>query len=84
MEKEETKLDKTMYNALKNMYIDSYLYDEANYILYVTSASGKRLIIKKPSDMIVCFVKNKYMKTGGELKRKQKEAAIEKTKQQGK
>ena len=86
MEKEETKhgWDKIMYDTLKNMYIDSYLYDEANHMLYVTSVTGKKLTIKKPSEMIVNLVKNKYMETGGELKRKNKEAAKEKAKRQGK
>jgi Fe-S cluster assembly ATPase SufC len=58
-----------MYNTLKNMYIGSYLYDELNHMLYVTSATGKKLTIKKPSELIVNYVKNKYMETGGELKR---------------
>ena len=85
MEKEKTEnWDKIVYNTLKDMYIDSYLYDEVNHMLYVTSATGKKLTIKKPSEMIVNFVKNKYMETGGELKRKKKEAAKEKTKRQGK
>lgn len=85
MEKEKTEnWDKLMYNTLKNMYIDSYLYDEVNHMLYVTSASGKKLTIKKPSEMIVNYVKNKYMETGEELKRKKKEAAKEKAKRQGK
>lgn len=85
MEKEKTEnWDKLMYNTLKNMYIDSYLYDEVNHMLYVTSATGKKLTIKKPSEMIVNYVKNKYMETGAELKRKQKEAAKEKAKRQGK
>ena len=84
MEKEKTEnWDKLMYNTVKNMYIDSYLYDEVNNMLYVTSASGKKLTIKKPSEMIVNYVKNKYMETGPELKRKKKEAAKEKAKQQG-
>ena len=78
MEKEKTEnWDKLMYNTVKNMYIDSYLYDEVNNMLYVTSASGKKLTIKKPSEMIVNYVKNKYMETGPELKRKKKEAAKE-------
>ena len=82
---EETKSDwdKLMYNTLKNMYIDSYLYDEVNHMLYVTSASGKKLTIRKPSEMIVNYVKNKYMEIGAELKRKKKEAAKEKAKKQG-
>ena len=85
MEKEKTEnWDKLMYNTLKNMYIDSYLYDEVNNMLYVTSASGKKLTIKKPNETIVNFVKNKFMETGGELKRKKKEAAKEKAKRQGK
>lgn len=85
MEKEKTEnWDKLMYNTLKNMYIDSYLYDEVNRMLYVTSATGKKLTIKKPSEMIVNYVKNKYMETGAELKRKKKEAAKEKAKRQGK
>lgn len=85
MEKEKTEnWDKLMYNTLKNMYIDSYLYDEVNHMLYVTSATGKKLTIKKPSEMIVNYVKNKYMETGAELKRKKKEAAKEKAKRQGK
>ena len=84
MEKDETKLDKIMYDTLNNMYIDSYLYDEVNHMLYVTSASGKKLTVKKPSKMIVNLVKNKFMETGGELKRKKKEAAKEKAKKQGK
>lgn len=84
MEKEKTEnWDKLMYNTLKNMYIDSYLYDEVNHMLYVTSATGKKLTIKKPSEMIVNYVKNKYMETGAELKRKKKEAAKEKAKRQG-
>ena len=84
MEKEKTEnWDKLMYNTLKNMYIDSYLYDEVNHMLYVTSASGKKLTIKKPSEMIVNYVKNKYMETGEVLKRKKKEAAKEKAKKQG-
>lgn len=81
---EEIKLNRLMYNTLKNMYIDSYLYDEVNHMLYVTSATGKKLTIKKPSELIVNYVKNKYMETGGELKRKKKEAAKEKAKRQGK
>ena len=86
MKKEETKsnLDKLMYNTVKNIYIDSYLYDEVNHMLYVTSASGKKITIKKPSELIVNYVKNKYMETGAELKRKKKEAAKEKAKKQGK
>lgn len=85
MEKEKTEnWDKLMYNTLKNMYIDSYLYDEVNHMLYVTSATGKKLTIKKPSEMIVNYVKNKYMETGAELERKKKEAAKEKAKRQGK
>lgn len=84
MEKEKTEnWDKLMYNTVKNMYIDSYLYDEVNHMLYVTSASGKKLTIKKPSEMIVNYVKNKYMETGEVLKRKKKEAAKEKAKKQG-
>ena len=84
MEKEtKSDWDKLMYNALKNMYIDSYLYDEVNHMLYVTSASGKKLTIKKPSEMIVNYVKNKYMETGEVLKRKKKEAAKEEAKKQG-
>lgn len=81
---EEIKLNRLMYNTLKNMYIDSYLYDEVNHMLYVTSATGKKLTIKKPSELIVNYVKNKYMETGGELKRKKKEVAKEKAKRQGK
>lgn len=85
MEKEKTEnWDKLMYNTLKNIYIDSYLYDEVNHMLYVTSATGKKLTIRKPSEMIVNYVKNKYMETGAELKRKKKEAAKEKAKRQGK
>ena len=85
MEKEKTEnWDKIVYNTLKDMYIDSYLYDEVNHTLYVTSATGKKLTVKKPSEMIVNLVRNKYMETGGELKRKKKEAAKEKTKRQGK
>ena len=85
MEKEKTEnWDKIVYNTLKDMYIDSYLYDEVNHMLYVTSATGKKLTIKKPSELIVNFVKNKYMETGGELKRKKKEAAKEKAKRQRK
>ena len=85
MEKEKTEnWDKIVYNTLKDMYIDSYLYDEVNHMLYVTSATGKKLTVKKPSEMIVNLVKNKYMETGGELKRKKKEAAKEKAKRQGK
>jgi len=85
MEKEEEiKLNRLMYNTLKAMYIDSYLYDEVNHMLYVTSASGQKLTIRKPNEMIVNLVKNKYMETGGELKRKKKEAAKEKAKRQGK
>ena len=85
MEKEKPEnWDKLMYNTLKNMYIDSYLYDEVNHMLYVTSATGKKLTIKKPSEIIVNYVKNKYMETGGELKRKKKEAAKENAKRQGK
>ena len=84
MEKEtKSDWDKLMYNTLKNMYIDSYLYDEVNHMLYVTSASGKKLTIKKPSEMIVNYVKNKYMETGEVLKRKKKEAAKEEAKKQG-
>ncbi len=84
MEKEKTEnWDKLMYNTVKNMYIDSYLYDEVNHMLYVTSATGKKLTIRKPSEMIVNYVKNKYMETGAELKRKKKEAAKEKAKRQG-
>ena len=84
MEKEKTEnWDKLMYNTLKNMYIDSYLYDEVNHMLYVTSATGKKLTIKKPSELIVNYVKNKYMETGEVLKRKKKEAAKEKAKKQG-
>lgn len=81
---EEIKLNRLMYNTLKNMYINSYLYDEVNHMLYVTSASGQKLTIRKPNEMIVNLVKNKYMETGGELKRKKKEAAKEKAKRQGK
>ena len=85
MEKEKTEnWDRIAYNTLKNMYIDSYLYDEVNHMLYVTSAAGKKLVIKKPSELIVNLVKNKFMETGGELKRKKKEAAKEKAKRQGK
>ena len=73
-----------MYNTLKNMYIDSYLYDEVNHMLYVISATGKKLTIKKPSELIVNYVKNKYMETGEVLKRKKKEVAKEKAKRQGK
>lgn len=81
MEKEKTEnWDKLMYNTVKNMYIDSYLYDKVNHMLYVTSATGKKLTIRKPSEMIVNYVKNKYMETGAELKRKKKEAAKEKAK----
>lgn len=84
MEKEKTEnWDKLMYNTLKNMYIDSYLYDEVNHMLYVTSATGKKLTIKKPSELIVNYVKNKYMETGEVLKRKKKEAAKEKAKKRG-
>lgn len=83
MEKTKSDWDKLMYNTVKNMYIDSYLYDEVNHMLYVTSASGKKLTIKKPSEMIVNYVKNKYMETDAELKRKKKEAAKEKAKKQG-
>ena len=84
MKKEKTEnWDKLMYDTVKNMYIDSYLYDEVNHMLYVTSASGKKLTIKKPSEMIVNYVKNKYMETGAELKRKKKEVAKEKAKRQG-
>ena len=84
MEKEtKSDWDKLMYNTLKNMYIDSYLYDEVNHMLYVTSATGKKLTIKKPSELIVNYVKNKYMETGKVLKRKKKEAAKEKAKKQG-
>ena len=84
MEKEtKSDWDKLMYNTVKNMYIDSYLYDEVNHMLYVTSASGKKLTIKKPSEMIVNYVKNKYMETGEVLKRKKKEAVKEKEKRQG-
>ena len=62
MEKEKTEnWDKIVYNTLKDMYIDSYLYDEVNHMLYVTSATGKKLTVKKPSEMIVNLVKNKYM-----------------------
>ena len=85
MEKEKTEnWDKIVYNTLKDMYIDSYLYDEVNHTLHVTSATGKKLTVKKPSEMIVNLVRNKYMETGGELKRKKKEAAKEKAKRQGK
>ncbi len=85
MEKEKTEnWDKIVYNTLKDMYIDSYLYDEVNHMLYVTSATGKKLTVKKPSELIVNLVRNKYMETGGELKRKKKEAAKEKAKRQGK
>lgn len=85
MEKEKTEnWDKLMYNTVKNMYIDSYLYDEVNHMLYVTSASGKKITIKKPSELIVNYVKNKYMETGAELKRKKKEATKKKAKRQGK
>ena len=81
---EEIKLNRLMYNTLKTMYIDGYLYDEVNHMLYVTSASGQKLTIRKPNEMIVNLVKSRFMETGGELKRKKKEAAKEKAKRQGK
>ena len=58
-----------MYKILPGSYITTYLYDKSSGNMYITFASGKKVIFHNPSEIIRTKVKLVYEKTGAKLKR---------------
>lgn len=58
-----------MYKILPGSYITTYLYDGSSGNLYITFASGKKVIFHNPSEIIRTKVKLVYEKTGAKLKK---------------
>lgn len=62
------KEDREYYKLLKDSYITHYINDTDNHNLYITFASGKKLIIHNPSELIQTKVRCIYNSTGAKLK----------------
>lgn len=64
--------DAELYKQLDGAYITTYIHDRDTGYIYITCASGKKITIKDPSDIIVTKVKSVYENTGAKLKKSNK------------
>ena len=55
------------YKLIKDAYITGYTYDKDTDIVYITLASGKKITIHNPSDMILTKIRSVYKNTGAKL-----------------
>lgn len=63
------KEDREYYKLLNDSYITHYINDTDNHNLYITFASGKKLTIHNPSELIQTKVRCIYKSTGAKLKK---------------
>lgn len=67
MTNDNCKSEREQYKLIKDAYITGYTYDKDTGIVYVTLASGRKMTIHNPSDMILTKIRLVYNNTGAKL-----------------